>query len=129
MIDFAYELRNRIIEKSAITAVVGSRVWAEMHNPPPDFNIDNQGICFYSRGGPSPDYNRNIIPVSYVFKFYGKTPQIANDLQRTFFDATSEMVAQYILHFELESAPQGMVEPELPWYYSLCFYTATFRNG
>lgn len=138
MIDDSATILTYLLSRAELTALVGSRIWAESNTPPADQYkpSDGPGICFKRRGGGF-DYEAvNLFP-SYQFKIYGAdgaagqttSPEAsANQVYRTLFDIFNYHSEYLIKSAELEAQGQTLFEPDTRWLYVLCFYKVQVLN-
>lgn len=134
MVNLSQDIYTKLSSVSAITTLVGSRIWADRNSPPESYR-PNQGpaICFAARGGAVP-YLSRMVRVSYKFKCYGETdhasqsPQLsAFNLYSALYDALHDVPFAHIRH-AWGSPPQPMEEFLLNWPYVLTFFDMTAIN-
>ena len=122
MIDAPAILRGFLLSKTALTALTGTRIWAERFNPP-DGYVPSEGsaIAFRARGG-NVDYSRALLHNSWQFKCYGLDEGAANALYRTLFNVLDGAQGGGLHSALLEITGQTLREPTTNWPYVLCFF-------
>lgn len=122
MIDAPAILRNYLLTRTALTALTGTRIWAERFNPPDGYMPSvGSAIAFRTRGG-NVDYSRSVLTNSWQFKCYGVDETAANLLYRTLFAVLDDEKGLGFLMAELEIAGQTLQEQDTNWPYVLCYY-------
>ena len=129
MIDAPDILRDYLLSRSAITTLVGTRIWAQMTYPPSGYK-PSQGaaLVFKTRGG-APDYTQAHLLLPWQLKSYGATIYIASALDRAIADALFDARWGDILESSMEQAGQPIPEPETDWPCILSFYATRMRSG
>ncbi len=126
MIDTPTVLLAYLRSKTALTALTGTRIWAELVMPRKGYT-PSQGaaICFRTRGGQL-DYSSAVIRQSWQFKCYAADELAANTLYRTLVDVLDSQAKTGIIQSALlESTGQTLHETELEmsgWAYVLCYF-------
>jgi hypothetical protein len=122
MIDAPDVLRDYLLSKPTLTALIGTRLWAERIYPPTGYTPSQGGaIAFRSRGG-APDYSSALLGQSWQFKCYGANELAANAVYRALFDVLHDAKGGSIHSAHLDIAGQTLEEPTTGWPYVLCFY-------
>lgn len=129
MIDAADVLRDYLLTNTAITTLVGTRIWAPMTYPPDGYK-PSQGaaLVFKTRGG-APDYTQAHMLLSWQIKSYGATLLVASALDRAVADALFDARWGDILESSMEQAGQSIPEPDTDWPCILSFYATRMRSG
>ncbi len=124
MIDAPKIIRDYLAAQAGLTALTGTRIYAEVDTPPtPGYTPDDGGaVCFKIRGG-SVDYTAAILKASVQFKCYGATEVAANQVYRALHDALDEAAAGTFKSAIQENLGQTLQEPDTGWYFTLVFFT------
>ena len=131
MIDAADTLRDFLLTRSTITTLVGTRIWAEMDEPPKGHKpSDGPAIVFKARPGQPLDYSSAILHTSWQFEFYAATVGGAHALCRvttdvlfdaSLFGATFQSAA--------EVGAQRIPDPLPGWVVVLAFFETWMRSA
>lgn len=136
MINISQDIYTKLAATSAITALAGSRIWADRNSPPESYRPnDGPAICFAGRGG-RVEYDSQVLRVSYKFKCYGETdhasqsPQLsAFNLYAALYDALHDATFGHVRHAECAIQGQPLEEFLLNWPYMLTFFDMAAING
>jgi hypothetical protein len=130
MINIPAEIRTYLSAQTSLTALTGSRIFAERNTPPKTYRIEN-GSCttFKTRGG-SQDYTSCLLRPSVQFKCYGSSESRAYDVYRALFDVLNNAhpAGSQIVFAREEVHGQTLIELETEWYFTLTFYRFNIRN-
>lgn len=129
-------LRDYLLTQTPVTALVGTRIWAEMDEPPelsPKYTPTvGPAIVFKSRGG-QPDSTNAILHISWQFKVYGLNTTANNNAQRRTYralmDAMHDPLGRGGIQANIEVAGQTLIEPGTEWKYILMFAETWMRSG
>jgi hypothetical protein len=128
VIDAAAVVKTYLGAQSALTAVIGSRLWAERSDPIPGYTPSQGGaIAFRARGGEI-DYTSQILENSWQFKCYGATEYQANQVYRALVDAFHNTHGGAMRRALLEVAGQPLEEPGSEWVYVICFFVTWMKS-
>jgi hypothetical protein len=128
MINDSQKVRSYLLTKTALTALVSSRIYAERNNPPPGYTPGIGGAITFKRRGGAPDYSGALVVPSYQFKCYAATEADANQVYRALYDALQEGKSADIKFAVLETVGETLREPDSQWIYVLCFFTILVAN-
>lgn len=129
MVNIPAAIRTHLLTKPAITALTGTRIYANRDVPPTGYTPDQgAAICFASRGGSVNDESSTHLRESYQFKCYGLDEVAAHSLSLALYDALHEARFWPVRQSMAEALPQPLEEPETQWRYSLSFYSFFFAN-
>lgn len=129
MIDAPDVLRDYLLTKTAITTLVGTRIWAQMTYPPEGYKPSQGGaIVFKIRGG-APDYTSANLVLPWQFKSYGLSIYIASAIDRALADVLFDANGGGIISSRMEQAGQSIPEPQTDWPCILSFYETWMRSG
>ena len=128
MIDALSVIRTHVLTISAVTALVGSRVYAGEDVPPAGvLPGDGDCITFNVRGGLA-DYDDALLNPSVQFKCYSTSALNANTLYRALYDGLQNSYGANVTHVECEAIGQTLREPETEWPYVLSFWRFMLRQ-
>lgn len=129
MKDELLAIRNHLLSKPVLAALVDTHVFAGRNVPPPGYSLRDSGPCitFKVRGGLT-DYEDALLEPSIQFKCYAETELLAQEVYRALFDALQTAHGAYLLHAQLEQAGQQLEEPETQWPFILTFYKVFVRS-
>lgn len=133
MIDAPTVIRNYLLNQIAVTELVDeARIWKQATYPPalnPKYT-PSQGaaLVFKTRGG-APEYTNAHLLLSWQFKSYGATIEIASALDRAVADALFDARWGDILESSIEQVGQPIPEPDTDWPCILSFYATRMRSG
>ena len=80
MRDVASTVRDYLLTKSGVTALVGSRIYAERTYPPRGWTASSGSTIVFKQRGGAPSYHSQQLEASLMFKCYGTTEVAANAL-------------------------------------------------
>ncbi len=127
MIDAPDVIRDFLVDQGTLTAVTGTRIWAEVPTPPPGYTpADGPGIAFMIRGGVV-DYTGAVLIPSCQFKCYGEDEATAQSGYRALFDVLHEQRGEDIKFALMERPGQTLREPT-NWVFVLAYYTIFVSN-
>lgn len=129
MIDAKNVVHSYLRAQSALTAIVGSRIYHE--RLPEDFTIA-QAVVFSRRGGVTNPYSPDLLEPSFQFKCYGSTAEDAEEVYRALYDALQGIENQTVGSDEILSAieevqGQDLRDPETDWPFVLTFFQFMVR--
>jgi len=128
MVDAPAVVLAHLNNQAPLTALTGTRIWAETETPPPGYTpADGAAICFSTRGGGLDQEDAVVIP-SVQFKVYAGTAYAAGQAYRALFDALHGGRGEGLLHGNLEAPGQALLEPDTLWPYVLCFFEIMVFN-
>lgn len=130
MIDAPDTLRDFLLTKTTITALIDTRIWAELDEPPVGYKPSQGGaIVFKARGG-APDTTGAILRNSWQFKCYGADVYAIRAVYRALADVLHDAtLAGASFASGLEVAGQMLTEPRTNWPYMLSFFETWMRSG
>jgi hypothetical protein len=127
MTDVAAAIRTHLLANTALYALVGERVYAEIDAPPVGATPAGGGvICFKVRGG-GPDYSDALLYPSIQFKCYGVSRLAANAVYQALYAALQNTRAGGTVRWaQCEVLGQTLQEPETtsgaPWWFVLTYF-------
>lgn len=128
MIDTLQTLRSYLAGKSAITSLVGTRIYAGRAFPPKSYTPGLKALAFNGRGGQI-DYTSQFLSESVQFKCYGSDEVDAMGLYRMLVDTLHDGSGSGIRHAELEISGYPLQEPDTDWHYVLTYFTILYESG
>lgn len=132
MIDVAAATRTYLLSKPAITAVFGTRIYAETDYPEVDYTpSDGPALCFKSRGGSMDTEQDVILTPSMQFKCFGIDEETANEGYRALFDALNGDQGSTVRWSRCEVLGQVLRETaeRTEWIYVLTFFRLGISNA
>ena len=130
MIDILSTVREYLIQRPAVFALTGKRIWAGRTYPPKGYKPeDGSAIVFQARGG-MPAYENDHYMASVQLKCYGYTEIGANELYRALYTELQqkEGVTATVRHAEFEGLGTTLEEPDTEWRYVLVYVTFMIRE-
>lgn len=116
-------IRTALLTQTALTAVIGTRLWAERSTPIADYKPDDGGaIAFRMRGG-GVMYRAGLMFPSVQFKCWGVDEFTANSVYRTLFDVLHDQAFGGIRSAYMEVLGQTVLEQDTEWPFVLTFFT------
>lgn len=131
MIDAAKTLNDYLLTQTALTALIGTRLWAEMDTPPEKQYKphDGAGIVFKSAGGPGLEAGDRVIAVRWQFKIYGKDIYAIRSAYLALVDALHDVRGRGgILGSSLETPGVPLEEPDTHWLFMLTFFMTRMKS-
>jgi hypothetical protein len=129
MIDAPKLLRDFLVADANMLAGFGSRIWAEVDTPPPEYQPgQGSGLCFKVRDGNIPSETVAILGRSFQFKVYASDESQAQAGYRTLFEALNFKSNVNIKMAQEEVAGQTLREPDSNWPFVLTFFHVLFAN-
>ena len=134
MVDTNLVIRDYLISKVTLTALVSSRIYAA--NPLPE-NVTLPAISFFTRGGTSIPEVPTIISPSVQFNCWAEDPIEARKIYRALYDVlnglnnaeiTIDGTNYYILYSREEVQGQDIQDEITDFWNVLTFYSITIRN-
>ena len=124
MVDAPEVLKSFLAAQTALTALLGDRLWPQRTFPIEGYvPSDGQALVFRSRGSGTVDYSGNVYTLSWAFKAYGESELDADRLYRTLFDVLQDAKGAGLFRAALEVGGQPLQEPIIGWDYSLSYWT------
>jgi hypothetical protein len=131
MVDGLQIVRTFLLANSALTDLIGTRLWAGETEPPHAASYqpaDGAAVVFTRTGGTQSEQN-DLLTERYQFKCYGATPYDADTTARVLDDALGYRGSNLILGAVRESAANLLREPDTNWPFALAFYRVQVRNA
>lgn len=128
MRDVATVVRDYLLTKSGVTALVGERIYAERTYPPRGWTASNGATIVFKQRGGAPEYHSQQLNVSLMFKCYGATEVEANALYQALFEAMQDGYSANMVSAQCEVLGQTLEEPELDWVFVLCYFRVVVRR-
>jgi hypothetical protein len=134
LIDDHVVLRNFLVDKAPLAALVGSRIFAGRDTPPVGYAPADGSCLVFARRGDAQDESGAFLQHSYQFKCYGggetDSAQIinANLVYRALYDVLNYRSSHLVAGGQREGGGQVLQEPDTLWPYVLAFYQVQFRN-
>jgi hypothetical protein len=137
VIDAPAVLHDYLMSQGPLTALIGTRLWAEVDSPPDEGQnrykpADGPAIAFKSRGG-QPDYTNAILHLSWQLKVYGLNTAANNNARRRTYlalmDALHDPLGRGGVQAQIEVAGQTLTEPRTGWDYTLIFVETWMHSG
>lgn len=126
MVDIDAVIRARLVQNVALTALVGSRIYASL-NPPAGYSPSVGPAVVFGVNGGSPDYAPILRP-TLMFRSYGATEAIARQTDRAVFDALHDYQGGTVLNVVSDVLGQLLAEPDTQWRFVLSYYRALILN-
>ena len=128
MRDVAKTVRDYLLTVGGVTALAGTRIYAERTYPPRGWTASSGStIVFKQRGGDLP-YHAQQLNASLMFKCYGSTEVTANALYQALFEAMQDAVSNHLLSSQCEVLGQTLEEPSLDWVFVLTYFRVVVRR-
>lgn len=130
MIDAPKAIRDYLLSKASLMAVVGTRIYAESDFPAAGYKpSDGPAIAFKLRGGTAETEQNVLVVPSVQFKCYGENRLEANRCYRALYDALNLGRGGTVRWAQAETLGQTLQEPETGWHFVLTFYVFAIANG
>lgn len=121
-------LRDYLLTKAGLTALTGTRIYAEANTPAAGYKPSDGGaVCFKVRGG-RPEYVDVLLGPSVQFKCYGSSELVANQLYQALYDALHNAQTNAVRMARCEMLGQTLAEPESGWPFVLTFFKVMIAN-
>lgn len=127
MIDPDLILRRFLLTRAPLTALTGSRLFADSHLPSGYRPSDGPALCLAVRGG-GIDYTSRVLSPSFQLEAYAATPALSRRLAAVLVDQLDGAATHLILAAALETTPVLLRDPVTGWDYVLSFYQLTLLN-
>lgn len=128
MIDIPKAIRDFLLDRSGVTDLVGTRIYAGRDQPPVSYEVsDGDCLTFRVRGGDA-DHEDAIHRPSVYFKCYGGTIQGSWTLYRALRDALQFQAGGEILYATEEMTGHALEEPDSEWPFVLCAFRFLIRR-
>lgn len=129
MIDVGAAIRQYLLMQGDLTALVGSRIYAESDSPPPGYKPGSDGpaVCFKTRGG-SHDFSDKLLLPSVQVKVYADTTLRANEAYRALYDALHNGHDATMRWAQSETLGVTLLEPETGWAFVLVYFQVWIAN-
>jgi hypothetical protein len=139
MIDANIAIRNYLLTQTALTALVGTRIYAPLKKDTkavvPDLPVGTTlpAVTFIIRGGTSTPYTPGITEPSFQFKCFDNDPIDARTVYRALYDSLQGIqnvtVGTYHILSAIEEVQgQDLQDPVIPnLYYVLTFFSIMVR--
>lgn len=127
MIDAADVLHDYLAAQASLTAVTGTRIWAQRNTPLPGYLPSQGGALVYRSRGGGVNYAGVLLRTSWQMKCYGADVYGADAVYRALFDVLHEAQGSGLRWAQLEIAGQPLDDPQTGWPYVLCFYETWMR--
>lgn len=129
-------VRDFLVAQASLTALVGTRIYAETATPPEGYTPVDSGaaIAFRMRGGID-DYSDALQYASFQFKCYGTGANIwaqivsARSVARALHNVLQNGQSASWRGARREVLPQVLEEPVTGWPYALVFYQISVANS
>ena len=131
MIDAPDVLRDFLLTQPSITAMLSTRIWAEMTYPPTGYKPSmGAALVFKTRSAAGLDTTGAILHNSWQCKFYGADIYIARSAYRTVADVLFD-AALFGATFEsgMEGDSQSIPEPVTDWPVVVAFFETWMYSG
>lgn len=116
MTDAEATLRDHLLTNAALTALVGTRVYAAP-NPPAQYTpASGACIVFGVRGGVD-NYSGATLEPSVQYRCYGPDLATARRTSRALYEALVDKPGVHVRQSRLETLPQVLTDPETGWDY------------
>lgn len=129
MIDAGDVLRDYLLTKTAITTLVGTRIWAQMTYPPAGYKPSQGAALVFRTPAGAPDYTNAHLLIFWYFKSYGATLLVASALDRALADVLFDARWGDILESSQEQVGRPIPEPDTDWPCILSSYATLMRSG
>jgi hypothetical protein len=134
MIDTNIVIRNYLISKPTLTALVGDRIYGV--KPLPE-SVTFPAIQFFTRGGSSMSEVPEILFPSVQFSCWDNNPIGARTLYSAFYNVMNGLKGaivtidgmNYYMNAYEEGYGQDIQETEINLWRVICFYTITIQKG
>jgi hypothetical protein len=120
--DAAKRLRDFLAANAGLTALVGTRIYAERTEPPEGYK-PGQGSCVCFSISGSVDYSDAFQNCRVQFKCYGKDEVEANQVYRALYDALNRQSGQYVRWAINQTLGQTLREPDTKWVFVLTYFS------
>jgi hypothetical protein len=125
-------IRDYLLTCADLTALVGTRIWAERSTPIPGYTPAAGGaVCVTVRGG-QPDYSDALLKPSIQVKSYGATEVEANAVYRAVFAALHGARAGTVRWGQCDVLGQTLTEAGTgsgtEWPFVLSYYSMWISN-
>ena len=128
MVDASLVIRDYLLSKPEIVAVVADRVYAERSAPPPGYREeDGPCIVFKVRGG-SISYEDALLLPSVQIACYAPSAYDARIVWNVVFSVLHGATTARILHAEAADLGESLVEPETGWNFVVGYFSMMIRN-
>jgi hypothetical protein len=128
-------VRAFLVAQASLTALVGTRIYAETATPPEGYDPgDGAAIAFRMRGGVD-DYSDALQYASFQFKCYGSGANLwaqivsARTVARALHNVLQNGQSASWRGARREVLPQVLQEPSTGWVYALTFYQISIANS
>ena len=134
MINGAKIIRDYLLTQAGVTALTGTRIYAERDVPPAGYKpSDGACICFQTRGG-APDLYSKVLSASVQCTCWAPASSTqraevqCNTLYRALFDALDTGGGSVVRYGYLEGLGQTLWHPESGWPFVLCAFRLMLNN-
>lgn len=129
MIDAPDILRDYLLTKTAITALVSTRIWAELTYPPTGYKpADGGAIVFKSATGGFVGAN-TIVRNRWQFKVYGPDVYAIGAVYRVLMDVMHDVRGSGIKSSGPEAPGTMLEEPDSGWAFMLVYFETRMKSG
>jgi hypothetical protein len=132
MIDAAKTLRDYLLTQTALTTLNGTRLWAEVNEPPEEAHYKpTQGaaIVFKSAGGPGLEAGDTVLAVRWQFKVYGVDVYGIRNTYLALTDVLHDVRAKGGILSSSQETPGTMLqEPDTQWLFCLTYFQTRMRS-
>lgn len=128
MRDTAATIRAHLATNTALTALVGTRIYAGTSLPAGYTPDAGPAVLFGNRGGADTYSGASLTP-SVQFRCYGASDAVVRQVDRAVYDALVDQPGQYIRTARLETIGQLMNDPETGWPYMWSAYRVWVVNS
>lgn len=134
MVDAAKELGDFLAAQATLTALTGSRLYADSDYPPPTYDPTNGGaLCWKVRqgaGSPLATVEKTgVFSANFQFRCYGQDRAGADQVYRAVFDVLEGAGGSVLRHAIMNNPGSPLLDPESDWPFVLVFYTVMFSNS
>ena len=128
MTDVEAVLRAYLVTVTALTALVGQRVYASVDLPAGYTPVGNGSALLFGVRGGDQAYSSHQLQPSVQFRCYAETEAKARLVAQALYDALNDQHAAGIKYARMETLPQLLREPEVDWPYCLGFFRVWMDN-
>ena len=122
MIDLNVTINTALLTRTALTAIIGARLWPDTSEVLAGYTPNDGGaLAFRIRGG-DVLYRGGVARVSVQFKCWGIDNSTANQVESVLYDVLHDQAFGGIKSAYIEQIPQSSEEPDTEWPFVLAFY-------
>ena len=128
MRDVEATIRAHLLTDTALTALVGTRIYAGTSLPAGYTPDDGPAVLLGVRGGADTYSGATLMP-SVQFRSYGADDATARSVDRALYDALVDVAGLHVRTAQLETIGQLMNDPETDWPYMWSAYRVWVVNS